>query len=162
MENITLEYLLNHKFELTGLEEEVNIKSKRSGMFSKAELAMLPRSDADRLLDLNIKISDMIHDKFGNTTMFSQKSNLNYETIRKYISPRSKKTLPKDMLAKFVIACKLSVEEANELFELRECALQPDKILLDAVVVHCLENKHDLDDFFDTCAQAKLEIKYKV
>ena len=161
MQNITMDYLLNHEFELSGLEEDTSIKIKRSGMFSQAELSRLPQSDMDRFWDLNARIYDMIYAKFGNTSRFSQKSNLNYETIRKYIGSKSKKTLPKEMLAKFVIACELTVDEANELFELRECALQPQRILLDAVVVHCLENHHDLDGFFDTCKQVGLAIEYK-
>ena len=162
MQTITIDYLMNHKFELSGLEEEVEIKTKKSGMFSKAELTMLPRSDIDRFFELNTRISDMIFDKFGTTLRFDQKSNLKYETIRKYIGPKSKKTLPKEMLAKFVIACELSVDEANELFGLRECTLQPDRILLDAVVVHCLEKHRNLDDFFDTCKQVGLPIEYKL
>lgn len=162
MEKITMDYLLNHKFELTGLEEESVNKTRSSGMFSKAELGMLPRSDTDRFDDLNILITDMIFDKFGNFQRFSQKSNLNAETVRKYIRVGSGKSLSKEMLAKFVIACALSVDEANKLFELHSHVLQPNKILLDAVIVHCLENKHDLDGFFDTCKQVGLKIEYKV
>lgn len=160
MQTITMDYLLNHEFEFSGLEEKEIIKT--SGMFSKAELKMLPRSDSDRFYELNSRISDLIFEKFGSTSRFSQKSNLNYETIRKYTSGKSKKTLTKEMLAKFVIACELSVDEANELFELREHPLQPKRILLDAVVVHCLENHHDLDMFFDTCKQVGLKIEYKI
>lgn len=162
MQNISMEYLLNHKFELSGLEDDVVGKTKRSGMFSNAELSRLPSSDLDRFFELNIRISEMIFDKFGSTARFSQKSNLNYETIRKYIGSKSKKTLPKEMLAKFVVACELSVEEANELFEMRECKLQPERILLDAVVVHCLEKHLDLEAFFETCKQVGLAIEYKV
>lgn len=161
MDKVTIDYLLNHKFELTGLEEETVNKTRSSGMFSKAELGMLPRSDTDRFDDLNIRINDLIKEVFGNSARFNQKTNLNYETVRKYIRIGSGKTLSKDMLAKFVIACALSVNEANELFELHSHVLQPDKILLDAVIVHCLENKHDLDGFFDTCKQVGLKIEYK-
>ena len=162
MQNITMDYLLNHKFELSGLEEDVVVKTKRSGMFSQNELRMLPCSDTARFYELNSRIYEMIYEKFGSTARFSQKSNLNYETIRKYIGPKSKKTLPKEMLAKFVIACELSVDEANQLFEMREHPLQPQRILLDAVVVHCLENHYDLDGFFDTCKQVGLAIEYKI
>lgn len=147
---------------MSGLEETVKVKKTQSGMFSKVELSMLPCSDIDRFFELNTRMSEMIKDKFGNSSRFSQKSNLNYDTIRHYLSPRSKKTLPKEMLAKFVIACELSVEEANELFELRECALQPKRIQLDAVVVHCLQNHYDLDGFFETCKQIGLPITYKI
>lgn len=160
MEKITLDYILSHSFEETGIEEPKRLQTSK--MFSQAELSMLPGLDRERFGKLNAKINDMIFDLFDNTMQFSQKSNLNYETVRKYISMGSKKTLTKEMLAKFVVACQLTVDEANELFELQEHVLQPDKILLDAVVVHCLENKHDIDEFFDTCEQVGLEIKYKI
>lgn len=160
MENITIDYLLNHSFEQTGLEEVE--KKQTSKMFSQAELSMLPCSDKERFGKLNTMINDMIFELFDDTMQFSQKSNLNYETVRKYISGGSKKTLTKEMLAKFVIACRLSVDEANDLFDLHEHVLQPDKILLDAVVVHCLEKKYDIDGFFDTCNQVGLKIAYKI
>ena len=64
MPNITMDYLMNHRFELSGLEEKVEIKTKRSGMFSSAELSMLPCSDSDRFYELNSRISDMIFEKF--------------------------------------------------------------------------------------------------
>lgn len=162
MQKITMDYLLNHKFELTGLEEQETEIFKTSGMFSKAELGMLPRPDKDRYDELNLRINDMIHDLFGNAERFSQKSNLNYETVRKYIRVGSGKTLPKEMLAKFVVACRLTVKEANELFELQEHVLQPTRILLDAVIAHCLENHLDLDGFFATCQQVGLNIEYKI
>lgn len=162
MEDITMDYLLNHQFELSGLEEEMEIKEKTSRLFSKAELGMLPRTDQERFDDLNIRINDMIFEVFGNTTLFSQKSNLNYETVRKYIRVGSGKTLPKEMLAKFVVACGLSLDEANEMFELQSHILQPDRILLDAVIVHCLEKHHDIDEFFNTCQQVGLKIEYKI
>ena len=162
MKDITMEYLLNHQFELSGLEEENEIKQKTSNMFSKAELGMLPRADKDRFDELNIRISDMIFEMFDNTAQFSQRSNLNYETVRKYIRVGSGKTLPKEMLAKFVVACGLSVAEANELFELRDHVLQPKRILLDAVIVRCLEKHYDIDKFFDTCQQVGLKIEYKI
>ena len=160
MENITIDYLLNHTFEESGLEEAT--KPNASKMFSEKELSMLPGSDQERFGELNIKISDMIYELFDDTRQFSQKSNLNYETVRKYISVGSKKTLTKEMLAKFVVACRLSVDEANELFELQDHALQPERIRLDAVVVHCLQNKLDIDGFFDTCEQVGLDIAYKI
>ena len=116
----------------------------------------------DRFDELNIRINDMIRELFDTKEQFSQKCNLKYETVRKYIRVRSGKTLPKEMLAKFVIACGLSLEEADELFELRDHTLQPDKILLDAVIVHCLQNHYDLDEFFDTCNQVNLDIEYKI
>ena len=162
MKSITMDYLRNHTFELTGLEEQTVAKEKTSAMFSPQQLSRLPRGDMDRFDELNIRINDMIRELFDTKEQFSQKCNLKYETVRKYIRVRSGKTLPKEMLAKFVIACGLSLEEADELFELRDHALQPDKILLDAVIVHCLQNHYDLDEFFDTCNQVNLDIEYKI
>ncbi|MBR5297976.1 MAG: hypothetical protein IKU29_08970 [Parabacteroides sp.] len=158
---ITMEYLLNHKFEASGLEETFEIV-KTSGMFSKAELGRLPLTDTERFDELNIRLNEMIFEIFENTSRFSQKSNLNYETVRKNIRIGSGKTLSKEMLSKFVVAAQLTVEAANELFELHSHRLDPERLMLDAVVVHCLENHHDIDGFFDTCEQVGLKITYKV
>ncbi len=161
MQEITLDYLLNHEFEKTGLEKEcVSEKPKVSGMFSKAELLSLPKSDKQKLEELNIKISDLIHEVFGNYRDFGQRCNLNYDTIRKNINLSNKRKISREMLAKFVVGCGLTVEEANELFVLHGCALNPEAIRLDAVVVHCLEKHLDIDGFFDTCNQIGLDIEY--
>ena len=161
MGEISKKYLLTHNFEESGLEV-VNIKKENtSKRFSSAELGMLPGSDGDRFNELNKKIYDTIYEVFGDTSTFAQKCNLNYETVRKYSRVGSKKSLPKVMLAKFVVACGFSVDQANEFFELHSSVLQPKKILLDAVIVHCLENSYDLDEFFETCKQVGLEIEYK-
>ena len=161
MSTITMDYLFNHKFERTGLEENVEKKIRKSGMFSKAALGCLPRSDEYRIDEFKIRIIEIVHDKFNSFTKCSLTCNLKYETLRKYKRPEYKQTLSDVMLAKFVIGCELSLEEAKELFELKGHALLPEKILLDAVIVHCLENHNDLDEFFATCKQVGLDIKYE-
>ena len=64
MGEITLEYLKNYIFEKTGLEEVLFERPKVSGRFSEKELLMLPSSEEEKMEELNIKISDLIHDKF--------------------------------------------------------------------------------------------------
>lgn len=161
MQEITIEYLINHEFEKTGFEEEKSsAKPRTSGMFSAVELLSLPSSDEEKLEELNIRISDLIHDKFGNYRDFGQVCNLNPETIRKNIRFGSKRKISREMLAKFVIGCDLSLEEANELFELHSSGLNAKTTRLDAVVVHCIEKNLDIDGFFDTCKQIGLNIAY--
>lgn len=162
MGKITLEYLKNHEFEKSGLEETSNRKVRISGRFSEKELSMLPSSDEDKMAELNIKIGDLIHDKFDNFRDFGQKCNLNPETIRKVIRCRSKRKISREMLAKFVVGCNLSVDEANELFELHSNKLNAETTQLDAVVIHCIEKHLDIDGFFDTCHQIGLDIAYVV
>ena len=110
MGEITLEYLKNYIFEKTGLEEVLFERPKVSVGFSEKELLMLPSSEEEKMEELNIKISDLIHDKFGNYRDFGQVCNLNPETIRKMIRFGSKRKISREMLAKFVVGCKLSLK----------------------------------------------------
>ena len=71
MENVTLEYLFTNKFEKTGLEVEA--KKNTSGMFTKAELGMLPRSDSEKLCDLKIMMGDYIYEKGGYKNVYVMK-----------------------------------------------------------------------------------------
>lgn len=162
MHEITLEYLINHEFKKSGIEETKSERPRVSERFSEKELSMLPSSDEDKMAELNIKIGDLIHDKFGNFRDFGQKCNLNPETIRKMIRYRSKRKITREMLAKCVVGCSLSVDEANELFELHSSKLNAKTTQLDAVVIHCIEKHLDIDGFFDTCKQIGLDIKYIV
>lgn len=162
VKEITLEYLVNHEFEKSGLEEIQTVKPRVSGRFSEKELSMLPKSDEAKMEELNIRISDLIHDKFGNYRDFGQKCNLNPETIRKMIRYRSNRKISREMLAKLVVGCNLSLDEANELFELHSSELNAKTTQLDAVVIHCIEKHLDIDGLFDTCKQIGLNITYTV
>lgn len=64
------------------------------------------------------------------------------------------------MLAKFVVGCGLSLNDANKLFELHSSKLNAETTQLDAVVIHCIEKHLDIDGFFDTCDQIGLDISY--
>ena len=110
MGEITLEYLKNYIFEKTGLEEVLFERPKVSVRFSEKELLMLPSSEEEKMEELNIKISDLIHDKFVGYRDFGQVCNLNSETIRKMIRFGSKRKISREMLAKFVVECKLSLK----------------------------------------------------
>lgn len=160
MEEITLAYLKNHKFEKSGLEEIQTEKPRVSGRFSAKELSRLPASDEEKKAELNIEINDLIHDKFDNFRDFGQKCNLNPETIRKVIRGRNNRKISKVMLAKLVVGCGLSLNDANKLFELHSSRLNAETTQLDAVVVHCIEKHLDIDGFFDTCSQIGLDITY--
>lgn len=155
MENVTLEYLFTNKFEKTGLEVEA--KKNTSGMFTKAELGMLPRSDSEKLYDLKIMMGDYIYEKGGYKNVYV-KTNINPDSLKKTIGLTQNRGIKREMLAKFVVGYQLSLEQANELFELHSYALNPKTTLLDAVVVHCIQNGYDICDFFDVCEQVKLDI----
>ena len=60
MQNITLDYILNHKFEKTGLESDYSDKFSRSGRFAPSMLSSLPDSDEDKMAEL-IKLLQMLN-----------------------------------------------------------------------------------------------------
>lgn len=155
MNKITLDYILTHKFEKTGLER--NEKERISGMFSAVELSMLPRTDSEKMTDLKIKMSDYVRENGGYKNVYV-KMNLNPDTLKKTLGLSQNRGIKREMLAKFVIGLKLTLDQANELFELHSYALNPTTTRLDAVVVHCIVNRYDINEFFDVCKQAKLDV----
>lgn len=158
MSAITVEYLINHEFEKSGLEEEDYDKLKTSGMFSSQEIGRLPRPDEEKMADLKIKISDLIREKCNGYNNLYVKTNINPETMKKNIRLNLKRNIKREQLAKFVVGIGLSLDEANELFSLLGHPLNASTTRLDAVVVHCIENKLDIHGFFDTCRQIDLNV----
>ena len=159
MKNISLEYIMNHKFQKTGLEKPYYEKPETSGRFAPEKLKTLPGSDTAKMQELKIKLDRIIYDKNISNSSFESRTNIKMNTIRKSINSPSGRRIPRITIAKFVIGLKLSIDEANELFALESYPLLPEMVLLDAVVVHCLQNHYDIDEFFETCDQVALDIK---
>lgn len=158
MKEITKDYLLNHKFDKTGIEPEEKEHRMSSGRFAVTMLSTLPMPDRDKLVELNILVSDLIHQRCETSASLEYKTNIKPNTLRRILNLRDKRNFTREMLAKFVVGMQLTVEEANELFSLQGFPLMADKVLLDAVVIHCLTNHYDIDEFFETCKQVGLDI----
>ena len=157
-EKVTLEYLLHHKFEKTGLELEKQLFHNTSARFSQDALKSLPQKEEEKLLELNVRVSDLVHARFENYDNMQVKTNINPESFRKAVRVSTKRKISREMLAKFVIGANLTLSEANDLFSLHSYPLDKSNVLLDAVVCHCLEEHLDINDFFDTCNQVGLNI----
>lgn len=157
--NITKDYLKSHRFERTGLEAENEAREKASAMFAPDALAGLPANAQKNQEQLNIELSDLVHEYCGSYDKLNIKTRLNPETFRKCINLRNDRKVSREMLAKFVVGLQLDLEQADKLFTLQSYPLDTAHVLLDAVVVHCLEEHLDINDFFDTCKQVKLDIK---
>lgn len=155
---ITLEYLLTNKFNKTGLEVQEYKKENKSGMFSVGELDGLPAPDEEKRIQLRIKMSDLVAKRCKTFAEASIQTQINAETLRKYVSYNQKRKISRIMLAKFVLGLNLSQKDADELFRLQEHPLDPENVLLDAVVIHCLEEGGGIDGFYETCEQVGLEI----
>lgn len=113
---ITQDYLKSHTFERTGLEAENEVREKTSAMFAPRALANLPDNDQVKLQQLNIEVSDLIHDRCGKYDNLYAKTNINPETLRKYLNLGNKRKISREMLSKFVAGLQLTFEKADELF----------------------------------------------
>ena len=159
MSTITMDYLINHKFEKTGLEDPAYNKTNTSGMFSSQEIARLPKTDDQKMADLKIKISDLIRERCGGYNNLYVKTNILPDRMKKVVRLNLNRGIKRQMLAKFVVGIGLSLEEANELFSLLSYPLNAETTRLDAVVVHCIEQHLDIHGFLDTCEQIGLDIE---
>lgn len=158
MSIITLDYLINHKFEKSGLEEADYTKINASGMFSAQEIRMLPRTDEQKMADLKIKMSDLIRERCGGYNNLHVKTNINPESMKKTLRLHLNRGIKRETLAKFVVGVGLSLEEADDLFSLLGSPLDASTTRLDAVVVHCIQQKLDIYGFLDTCEQIGLKV----
>ena len=159
MQNITLDYILNHKFEKTGLESDYSDKFSRSGRFAPSMLSSLPDSDEDKMAELKTKLERIDYDKAFTNAKFEAKTNIKKNSFRKALNGGPKRKIQRVTVAKFAVGLKLSLNEADKLFALESQPLAPNIVLLDAVVVHCINEHHDIDEFFETCEQVGLNVK---
>ena len=63
METVTLEYLLTHQFEKTGLENIYEERQTASLRFAPSQLSQLPRNDKDKMAELKIYLMNIYLDK---------------------------------------------------------------------------------------------------
>ena len=159
MSTVTPDYLISHSFEKTGLEPYSDSFPKISGRFSKNQISSLPPSDERKMYDLKIMLDRILYEKKLTNAAFESRTNIKMNSFRKSLNDGIGRRINRVTLAKFVIGLGLNRKEADQLFALESQPLDPDRVLLDAVVVHCIENKHDINEFFETCKQTKLAVK---
>ena len=63
MQNITLDYILNHTFEKTGLELLYSERKRTSRRFAQNMLSMLPHSDEQKMQDLKVELDRILYSK---------------------------------------------------------------------------------------------------
>lgn len=159
MQNITLDYILNHTFEKTGLELLYSERKRTSRRFAQNMLSMLPHSDEKKMQDLKVELDRILYSKNLSNAAFESRTNIKMNSFRKTLNGGERRRIQRVTVAKFAVGLKLSLDAADELFALESQPLAPDKVLLDAVVVHCINEHHDIDEFFETCEQVGLNVK---
>ena len=153
MNQITKDFIRNHKFKSDGLNfpEEVEEKSfrLRAGM-------KLPPSADSQSLELRKKFSALFIIKYESYAQLEIKCDINENTMRKYLNGR--RNITRIALAKFCIGTKLTVEQSAELFALQDRSLDTENNQFDAVVVNALQDGDDIEIFYETCEEVGLKI----
>ena len=153
MFKITKDFIKNHKFESDGLnfpdDEEIYFRP-RKGM-------KLPPNAAENFTTLKIKLLELFEKHYEkNFAKLDANCAIHEDIMRKYLKGTRKIT--REAVAKFCVGTKLTVEESAELFTLQGHSLETETQLFDAIVVDALQCGDDMNIFFDTCQEYKLDI----
>ena len=102
--------------------------------------------------DLKVELDRILYSKNLSNAAFESRTNIKMNSFRKTLNGGERRRIQRVTVAKFVIGLKLNLNEADK-------PLAPNIVLLDAVVVHCINEHHDIDEFFESCDQVGLNVK---
>ena len=151
-EQINREYIRSHQFKSDGLFIERERASGRIG-----PKTVLPESPEEKQIQLRKRLNSLIHEKLdGSSAKIEAACGVSYELVRKYMGGRRKVT--RDTLAKLCVGMGVSVEEAQQLFQLQGHSLEPDINRFDAILVDVLKCSEDIRVFYDECEEFGIQI----
>lgn len=164
-ENIDKEYLKTHKFEIE--RYEYSPKEYKPAYFAKGE-AKLPTAEEnyialrDKVQELCDSLKKTLTKSEGRRVtkkeLIEERCWLSYELVKKFIS--GSRNLNRIDLGKFCVGCKLSLEQAQELFALHENGmLNPDMVKEDCIIVDAIKCKDSIALFCESCDNNGIEIK---
>ena len=150
---ITKEFIKTNKFESDGLnfpeDEEIYFRP-RKGM-------KLPPTAEENLTTLKIKLLELFEEHYSrNFGKLDADCTISEASMRKYLKGTRKIT--REVIAKFCIGTKLSVEQSAELFTLHGNRLDTENQLFDALVVNALQDGDDINIFYETCQEYNINI----
>lgn len=151
---ITKEFIKRSDFKSDGLnfstdDEEIYFRP-RKGM-------KLPPTAEENLTTLKIKLLELFEKHYGkNFVKLEADCTISEASMRKYLKGTRKIT--REVIAKFCVGTKLSVEQSETLFTLQGHSLEPKNQLFDALVVNALQDGDDIGIFYETCQEYKVDI----
>ena len=153
---ITKEFIANHKFEGDGLSFEYK---KENTSFKLSPKSVLPMSDKQKEVQLRKKMIDIVQGQYqGNYAKIDSKCCICEDTLRRYL--KGTRRVTREAIAKFCVGLGLPMEVTEELFTLQGHSLEPLNNLLDAIVVDCIKCNDDITVFYDECKEYNLGIKF--
>ena len=152
MNRITKDFIRTHNFKSDGInfpDEDKNFRPRR-GM-------KLPPSEEENFATLKIKLIELFMEHYEkNFAKLEAKCTISEAAMRKYL--KGSRKITREVIAKFCVGTKLTVEQSAELFTLQGHSLEPEKQLFDALVVDALQDGDDINIFYDTCQEYKINI----
>lgn len=152
-DTITLSYIETHTF----LEEGLFIKTSQDhGLYKIPDGYRLPMSDNEKSVELRKLVNEIIDDKFTTLVSAATKSEIPLSTFKSYVA--GTRPFHRLALAKFCIAARISVTKAKELFKYSEYKLDSENILLDAILVYCLQHQESINVMEDELRKKGVKI----
>ena len=151
---ITKEFIRINTFRSDGL----SFSSETEEIYFRPRKGMkLPPSAEENFATLKIKLLELFQEHHkGNFAKLEVNCSISEPAMRKYLKGTRKIT--REVIAKFCVGTKLSLEQSAELFTLQGHSLEPDHQRFDALVVNALQDGDDINNFYDTCQEYKINI----
>ncbi|SCY73058.1 hypothetical protein SAMN02910292_02696 [Lachnospiraceae bacterium XBB2008] len=137
-------------------EEELRSKSFKCTLSDKPSYKV-SKEEADRFKQMRAALPRKLHEvlaawtketgvQLTNSTL-GEMCRTNEKTIREYLN--TKRAITRQFLYKLTIGLQLSLDQADELFELCGGILDPDSTFEDFIVYKAIIDKDDIDSFVE-------------
>ena len=151
---ITKEFISTNAFKSDGLSFSVETEEI---YFRPRKGIKLPPSAGENLAALKVKLFELFMKYYKkNFAKLEADCTISEASMRKYLKGTRKIT--REVIAKFCVGTKLSLEQSEELFTLQGHSLEPENQLFDALIVNALQDGDDINNFYDTCQEYEINI----
>lgn len=106
----------------------------------------MPPDNTD-IAKLRILLYGYYRERFGSCAMLEARCDIKRDTFQKVIRMQNGRSITWQFIAKFAVGARLSVEQAQELFELMGSPLDPQKKRYDYILLCELKNGATIEEY---------------
>lgn len=151
---VTKEFIQTHEF----VADEFTPEHQSQSFMLRPNIDKLPPTYEDLKIELRKKFSYIFGTRFKNSyASVEVRCQIKSDTMRSYLNGRRDITFY--AVAKFCVGAGLSIRDTYELFKLCGHVLAPNDYLLDAIIIDAINCHDDIENFYETCRNCKLDKK---
>lgn len=125
-----------------------NEQGESACMLTAADLAGMPEPEDKQITELRMLLSGLFEEKFGSSyAKLECECGISHSLFQKVLKHRNGRSITYNLLAKFCVGAKLTVEEADEMFMLMGHTLNGQKNRSDYILLCELRNGSDITEY---------------